>query len=112
MKLMFEFDIDKKKIVFSGNGFKVSGSAETYEDIAEFVKDVVKNYIGIPNLKHRENEEKADNSLYLFYLLLNYINNSNSKNYYIKKTGELYKGQISLNCGKITDNRGNELVFM
>ena len=52
MKLLFEFDIDKKKVVFTGNGFKVSSPAETYEDIAEFSKDVIENYIGIPNLKH------------------------------------------------------------
>ena len=57
MKLMFEFDIDKKKIVFIGNGFKVLSSAETYEDIAEFAKDVIENYIGIPNLKHRKNKK-------------------------------------------------------
>lgn len=112
MKILFEFDREKNKIVFFGNGFEISSPAETYEDIAEFAKDVIENDIGIPNLKHRENEEKKDNSLYLISLLLDYINNSNSKNYYIKKTGELYKGQIVLNCGKITDNRGNELVFM
>ena len=112
MKLMFEFDIDKKKIVFVGNGFKVSSPAETYEDIAEFAKDVIENYIGIPKLKHREIEKKADDNLQLFYLLLNCINNSNSKNYYVKKTGELYKGQIFLNCGKITDSFGNEIIFI
>ena len=112
MKILFEFDREKKKIVFFGNGFQISSTAETYEDIAEFAKDVIENDIGIPNLKHRENEEKTDNSLYLISLLLDYINNSNSKNYYIKNTGELYKGQIVLNCGKITDNKGNELIFM
>ena len=112
MKLLFDFDIDKNKIVFFGNGFEISSPAETYEDIAEFAKDVIENYIGIQNLKHRVVEEKADNNLQLFSLLLNCISNSNSKNYYIKKTGELYKGQIFLNCGKITDSFGNELVFM
>ena len=112
MKLLFDFDIDKKKIIFVGNGFKVSSPAETYEDIAEFAKDVIENYIGIPNLKHRKNEEKANNNLQLVSLLLDYINNSNSKNYYIKESGEPYKGQIVLNCGKITDSFGNELVFM
>ena len=56
MKLLFEFDIDKKKIVFFGNGFEISSPAETYEDIAEFAKDVIENDIGIPNLKHRTNE--------------------------------------------------------
>lgn len=54
MKLLFEFDIDKKKIVFFGNCFKILGDAETYEDIAEFAKDVIENYIGIPKFKHRE----------------------------------------------------------
>lgn len=54
MKLLFEFDIDKKKIVFFGNCFKILGDAETYEDIAEFAKRVIENDIGIPNLKHRE----------------------------------------------------------
>ena len=43
MKLLFEFDIDKKKIVFFGNGFEISSPAETYEDIAEFAKDVIEN---------------------------------------------------------------------
>ena len=56
MKLLFEFDIDKKKILFFGNGFEISSPAETYEDIAEFAKDVIENCIGIPNLKHRELE--------------------------------------------------------
>ena len=56
MKLLFEFDIDKKKILFFGNGFEISSPAETYEDISEFAKDVIENYIGIPNLKHRELE--------------------------------------------------------
>ena len=111
MKLLFEFDIDKKKIVFFGNGFEISSPAETYEDIAEFAKDVIENDIGIPNLKHRVAEEKADNNLQLVSFLLNCINDSNSKNYYIKETGELYKGQIVLNCGKITDSFGNELIF-
>ena len=112
MKLLFEFDREKKKIVFFGNGFEISSPAETYEDIAEFAKDVIENDIGIPNLKHREIEEKAEDNLQLFSLLLNCINNSNYKNYYVKKTGELYKGQIVLNCGKITDSFGNELVFI
>ena len=111
MKLLFDFDIDKKKVVFTGNGFKVSSPAETYEDIAEFAKDVIENYIGIPNLKHRKNEEKANDNLQLVSLLLDCINNSNSKNYYIKESGEPYKGQIVLNCGKITDSFGNELIF-
>ena len=54
MKLLFDFDIDKNKIVFFGNGFEISSPAETYEDIAEFAEDVIENYIGIPNLKHRK----------------------------------------------------------
>lgn len=58
MKLLFDFDIDKKKIVFFGNGFEISSPAETYEDIAEFAKDVIENDIGIPNLKHRTNKDK------------------------------------------------------
>lgn len=58
MKLLFEFDMDKKKIVFFGNGFEISSTAETYEDIAEFAKDVIENYIGIPNLKHRTNKDE------------------------------------------------------
>ena len=58
MKLIFEFDIQKKKIVFFGNGFEISSPAETYEDIAEFAKCVVENDIGIPNLKHRANKDK------------------------------------------------------
>ena len=111
MKLLFDFDREKKKIVFFGNGFEISSPAETYEDIAEFAKDVIENDIGIPKLKHRKNEEKTDNSLQLISLLLDYINNSNSKNYYIKESGEPYKGQIVLNCGKITDSFGNELIF-
>ena len=112
MKILFEFDREKNKIVFFGNGFEISSPAETYEDIAEFAKDVIENDIGIPNLKHRGSEEKTDNSLHLISLLLDYTNNYQSKKYYIKKTGELYKGQIVLNCGKITDNNGNELIFM
>ena len=56
MKLLFEFNIEKNKIIFFGNGFEISGHAETYEDIAEFAKDVIENDIGIPNLKHRTNE--------------------------------------------------------
>ena len=112
MKLLFEFNIEKNKIIFFGNGFEISSPAETYEDIAEFAKDVIEHDIGIPNLKHREIEEKEDGNLQLAYLLLNYINNSNSKKYYVKKTGELYKGQIVLNCGKITDTFGNDLVFL
>ena len=56
MKLLFDFDIDKKKVVFFGNGFEISSHAETYEDIAAFAKCVIENDIGIPNLKHRANE--------------------------------------------------------
>ena len=111
MKLLFDFDIDKNKIVFFGNGFEISSPSETYEDIAEFAEDVIENYIGIPNLKHRKSEEKSNNNLQLVSLLLDCINNSDSKNYYIKESGEPYKGQIILNCGKITDSFGNELVF-
>lgn len=33
MKLLFDFDINKKKIVFFGNGFEISSSAETAENI-------------------------------------------------------------------------------
>lgn len=58
MKLLFDFDIDKKKIVYFGNGFEISSHAETYEDIAEFAKCVIENDIGIPNLKHRENKDE------------------------------------------------------
>ena len=112
MKLLFEFDIEKKKIVFFGNGFEISSPAETYEDIAEFAKDVIENDIGIPNLRHRKIEEKVNDSSKLFSLLLNLTNDSNYKKYYIKKTGEPYKGQIVLNCGKITDSFGNELIFI
>ena len=112
MKLLFEFNIEKKKIVFFGNGFEISSPAETYEDIAEFAKAVIENDIGIPGLKHREIEEKSDDSSKLFSLLLNHTNDSNYKKYYIKKTGEPYKGQIVLNCGKITDSFGNELIFI
>ena len=112
MKLLFEFDKEKKKIIFFGNGFEISSNAETYEDIAEFAKCVIENDIGIPNLRHREVQEKTGNNLQLVSLLLDCINNSNSKNYYIKKSGELYKGQIVLNCGTITDEFGNELVFI
>lgn len=57
MKLLFEFDIDKKKIVFFGNGFEISSNAETYEDIAEFAKCVIENDIGIPNLMHMEKKQ-------------------------------------------------------
>ena len=53
MKLFFEFDIERKKIIFFGNGFEISSPAETYEDIAEFAKDVIENDIGIPNWEHR-----------------------------------------------------------
>lgn len=53
MKLLFEYDIEHKSIHFFGNGFRISDKAETYEDIAEFAKDVIENNIGIPNLKHR-----------------------------------------------------------
>lgn len=60
MKFLFDFDIDKKKIVFFGNGFEISSPAETYEDIAEFAKDVIENDIGIPNLKHRERKNDGD----------------------------------------------------
>ena len=112
MKFLFEFDGDKNKIIFFGNGFEISSHAETYEDIAEFAKCVIENDIGILNLRHREVQEKTDNNLQLVSLLLDCINNSNSKNYYIKKSGELYKGQIVLNCGTITDEFGNELVFI
>ena len=59
-----------------------------------------------------EIEEKSDDSSKLFSLLLNLTNDSNYKKYYIKKTGEPYKGQIVLNCGKITDSFGNELIFI
>lgn len=58
MKLLFDFDIDENKIVFFGNGFEISSPSETYEDIAEFAKDVIENYIGIPNLKHRTNKDE------------------------------------------------------
>ena len=113
MKLLFEFDDNKNKITFFGNnGFEISSHAETYKDIAEFVKCIIENDIGIPNLKHRKVEEKTDNNLQLVSLLLDCINNSNSKNYYIKKSGKPYKGQIVLNCGTITDEFGNELVFI
>lgn len=56
MKLTFDFDIETKKIVFYGNGFKISAPAETYEDIADFAKSVTENDIGIPGIKHREEE--------------------------------------------------------
>lgn len=108
MKLLFEFDDDKNKIIFFGNGFEISSHAETYKDIEEFVKCIIENDIGIPKLRHREVEEKTE----LISLLLDCINNSNSKNYYIKKSGEPYKGKIVLNCGIITVEFGNELVFI
>lgn len=57
MKLLFEFDIEKKNIVFFGNGFEISSHAETYEEIANFAKCVIENDIGIPNLK-RECDRK------------------------------------------------------
>lgn len=111
MKLMFEFDIEKKKIVFFGNGFEISSPAETYEDIAEFAKTVIENDICIPRLKHRE-EEKEKIKLNVMPVLLDLATHASCKNYYIKKTGELYDGQVVLNCGKITDNNGNELIFI
>ena len=58
MKLLFEFNIEKNKIIFFGNGFEISGHAETYEDIADFAKCVIENDIGIPNLKHRTNKDE------------------------------------------------------
>ena len=62
MKLLFEFDIEKKKIVFFGNGFEISSPAETYEDIAEFANDIIEHYIAIPNLEHRKGAINAENS--------------------------------------------------
>ena len=97
-----------KSYFFGNNGFEISSHVETYKDIAEFIKCIIENDIGIPKLRHREVEEKTE----LISLLLDCINNSNSKNYYIKKSGEPYKGKIVLNCGTITDEFGNELVFI
>ena len=108
MKLLFKFDDDKNKIIFFGNGFEISSYAETYKDIAKFVKCIIENNSGIPKLV----EKKTDNNLQLISLLLDCINNSNSKNYYIKKSGEPYKRKIVLNCGTITDEFGNELIFI
>lgn len=56
MKLLFEFDREKKKIVFFGNGFEISSNVETYEDIAEFAKSVIENDIAIPSLKHKSDK--------------------------------------------------------
>lgn len=58
MKLKFEFDLERKKIVFFGDGFEISSFAETYEDIAEFAKDIIEHDILIPKLEHKkENKE-------------------------------------------------------
>ena len=58
MKLYFDYDIEKKKIVFHGAFFKVLAKAETYEEIADFAKDVIENYIAIPGLKRKEKRER------------------------------------------------------
>lgn len=54
MKLNFEYDLDKKKIIFHANGFEVSASAETYEEIAEFAKTVIEHDILVPGIKHEK----------------------------------------------------------
>lgn len=44
--------------------------------------------------------------------LLNcYLQNSQRKYYRRKDTYEIYNGQMYLNCGKLTDNFGNELIY-
>ena len=111
MKLLFEFDMEKKKIVFFGNGFEISSHADTYEDIAEFAKCVIENDIGIPNLKHKANIE--NNFLDSLQNCVSFLSMAQKeKRYYIKKTMEPYDGQIVLNCGVITDKHGNELIFV
>lgn len=111
MKLLFEFDIEKKKIVFFGNGFEISSHAETYEEIANFAKCVIENDIGIPNLKHKQNIE--NNFLDSFQMCVSVLSMAQKeKRYYIKKTMEPYDGQIVLNCGVVTDKNGNELIFI
>lgn len=119
MKLLFEFDKEKNKIIFLGNGFEISSHAETYEDIAEFAKCVIENDVGIPNLKHRENNEERNKQktesdfldyLEIFVFLVFLM--QKEKRYYIKKTMEPYDGQIVLNCGVVTDKNGNELIFI
>ena len=45
-------------------------------------------------------------------ILLNYYLQNNQRKYYRRKdTYEIYKGQMYLNCGKLTDNFGNELIY-
>lgn len=119
MKLLFEFDKDKNKITFFGNGFEISSHAETYEDMAKFAKCVMEIELGIPNPKHRENNEERNKQkterdfldyLEIFVFLASLM--QKRKKYYIKKTMKPYDGQIVLNCGVVTDKDGNELVFI
>lgn len=44
-------------------------------------------------------------------LLNYYLQNSQRKYYRRKDTYEIYNGQMYLNCGKLTDNFGNELIY-
>ena len=52
MNLFFKYDVETKKICFFGNGFEISQKCETYEDLAEFAKEVIEHDILIPTLKH------------------------------------------------------------
>ena len=109
MKVYFDYDAERECIVFYGNGIEVSKKAENCEEIISFAKSVTEHYI--KSQKAEQEEKKKDNS-HLFYLLLDMMSKCGQKNYYNTKTGEVYKGQVVLNCGKITDNFGNELIFM
>jgi hypothetical protein len=40
------------------------------------------------------------------------LQNIQRKHYRRKDTFEIYNGQICLNCGKVTDNFGNELIYL
>ena len=62
MKLLFEFDREKKKIVFFGNGFEISSNVETYEDIADFAKSVIENDIAIPTMTHKSTKDEKQGS--------------------------------------------------
>lgn len=109
MKIYFDYDAEHEKIVFYGNGIEVSKKAETCEEIISFAKDSIECYIKTQKIEYEE--KKKDNS-FLFYQLLYFMTKCEQKNYYNKKTGEVYKGQVVLNCGKTTDTFGNELIFL
>ena len=54
MKLIFDYNPERHKVSFLGDGFCISSVAANYEDIGEFAKRVIEHDILIPNLKRRE----------------------------------------------------------